>query len=164
MIGTQKTGRLPGIVIARTAGKPLTLTIEGQPGVLAVLAADGSIVALGDDVARVLATVCVNFYRAMLKGEGHLRVWGEPIAGGVLISGVVHEGASVTIAGEPGSFAVLNESGEVVAAGSDVAAEVRSVAVNSYRDMLIAKGLLRVIQPPSLSRTLGGQSERGGAA
>lgn len=167
MIGTQKTGRLPGTVISQVAvTAPLTLTIEGKPGVLAVLSADGRIVASGGDVARELAAVFVKCYRSMWKGVGHERVLSAPIAGGALISGVAHEWPSVTIAGEPGgAVAVLNEGGDVVASGANVAAEVRAVAVNCYRDEWIARGVLKVMSEPiPLAAALGGQSARAVAA
>lgn len=165
MIGTQKTGRLPGIVISKVTGGPVTLTIDGKPGVLAVLSADGSIVASSADVAREVAAVCVECYRSMVKGKGHVRVWSDPIAGGVLISQVAHEWPTVTIAGQPGSFAVLTADGIVVASGANVAAEVLSVSVNCYRDMLIARGFLRVMSPPQNRSTAQGvHSTKGGAA
>lgn len=67
---------------------------------------------------------------------------------GVVISAVTHEGLSVTVDGRPGRLAVVTEDGQVVAMGQQVAREVRNVAVNCYRSMLMGQGHLRVMSPP----------------
>lgn len=64
---------------------------------------------------------------------------------GIVISAVSHEGLSVTIDGKPARLAVVNEAGEVIAAGNQVAREAESVAVNNYRQFLQGKGYLRVV-------------------
>lgn len=64
---------------------------------------------------------------------------------GIVISAVSHEGLSVTIDGKPARLAVINEAGEVVAAGDQVAREAESVALNNYRQFLQGKGYLRVV-------------------
>lgn len=64
---------------------------------------------------------------------------------GIVISAVSHEGLSVTIDGKPARLAVINEAGEVVIAGPQVAREAESVAVNNYRQFLQGKGYLRVV-------------------
>jgi hypothetical protein len=64
---------------------------------------------------------------------------------GVVISAVSHEGLSVSVNGKPARLAVVLEDGTVVSAGADVAREAEAVAVNSYRNMLLGKGFLRVL-------------------
>jgi len=82
MIGTQPTGRLPGIVISAVAHEGLTVTVDGRPARLAVVLDDGTIVAAGRDVAREAQAVAVNLYREFWKGNGHLRVLSAPISSG----------------------------------------------------------------------------------
>lgn len=67
---------------------------------------------------------------------------------GVVISAVAHEGLSVTVRGCRGRLAVLDENGQVVADGDDLAAEVEAVAINAYRNMLKGQGHLRVLSAP----------------
>ena len=67
---------------------------------------------------------------------------------GIIISAVSHEGLTVTIDGKPGRLAVLDESGQVVAEGEQVADEARAVSVNNYRDFLQCKGYLRTRSAP----------------
>ena len=64
---------------------------------------------------------------------------------GVVITAVSHEGLTVLVNGRPGKLAILDESGAIVASGKDVAIEAEAVAVNSYRQILIGKGWLRVL-------------------
>ncbi|WP_082702706.1 hypothetical protein [Pseudacidovorax intermedius] len=64
---------------------------------------------------------------------------------GVVISAVSHEGLKVTIDGKPASLAIINDQGEIIAAGITVAREAEAVAVNSYRHFLQGKGFLRVL-------------------
>lgn len=80
MVGDQLTGRVPGVVISKVAHEPLKVTVEGKPAQLAIVAEDGTVIAYGAHVAREAAAVAINSYRAMLKGDGHLRVSGEPIS------------------------------------------------------------------------------------
>lgn len=67
---------------------------------------------------------------------------------GIVVSAVSHEGLSVTIDGKPGRLAILNEAGEIVASGSQVASEVEAVALLNYRQFLQGKGYLRVVGKP----------------
>jgi hypothetical protein len=85
MIGTQPTGALPGIVISAVAHEGLSVTIDGKPARLAIIDADGQVVAAGPQVAREAEAVAVNNYRSFLKGTGHLRVLSKPVdrVGGV---------------------------------------------------------------------------------
>jgi hypothetical protein len=46
---------------------------------LAVVDADGKIVAIGPQVARETEAVAINSYRAFLRGLGHLQILSEPI-------------------------------------------------------------------------------------
>lgn len=64
---------------------------------------------------------------------------------GIVITAVSHEGLSVTIDGKPARLAIINEAGEIVAAGDQVATEAEAVAVNNYRQFLQGKGYLRVV-------------------
>lgn len=79
MIGTQPTGNIPGIVISAVVHEGLTVTVDGKPARLAVLAEDGTVVASGRDVAREAQAVAINLHREFLKGNGHLRVLSAPI-------------------------------------------------------------------------------------
>ena len=79
MIGTQTTGRIPGVIISAVTHEGLTVTVDGKPARLAVVLEDGTVVAAGTEVAREAQGVSVNLYREFLKGNGHLRVLSEPI-------------------------------------------------------------------------------------
>ncbi len=67
---------------------------------------------------------------------------------GVVISAVAHEGLSVMVRGGRGRLAVLDENGQVVADGDDLALEVEAVAINAYRNLLKGQGHLRVLSAP----------------
>lgn len=82
MIGVQKTGALPGVVISAVVHEGLSVTVDGRPGRLAVIDDQGNVVAAGDQVATEARAVAVNSYRAMWIGQGHLRVLSKPIAPG----------------------------------------------------------------------------------
>ena len=79
MIGTQTTGRLPGVTISAVAHEDLTVLVDGEPAQLAVIDAEGKIVASGPAVAREARAVAVNCYRGFLEGTGRLRVHSKPI-------------------------------------------------------------------------------------
>lgn len=79
MIGTQRTGRVGGVFITAVAGEGLTVTVNGKPGRLAILAEDGTVVADGADVAREAQAVAINLYRNFLIGEGRIRVISDPL-------------------------------------------------------------------------------------
>ena len=79
MIGTQPTGALAGIIISAVAHEGLTVTVDGKPGRLAILDADGRVVAEGQQVAKEARAVAVNCYRGFLQDAGHLRVRSAPI-------------------------------------------------------------------------------------
>ncbi len=79
MIGTQPTGAIAGVVISAVAHEGLTVSVDGKPARLAIISDDGSIIAIGPQVAREAEATAINNYRAFLKGEGHLRVLSKPI-------------------------------------------------------------------------------------
>lgn len=85
MIGHQPTGTISGVVISAVTHEGLSVTVDGQPGRLAVVTDDGQVVAMGQQVAREVRNVAVNCYRATLQGKGHLRVLSEPIAPGLAV-------------------------------------------------------------------------------
>ncbi|SFU68262.1 hypothetical protein SAMN04489707_101466 [Paenacidovorax caeni] len=65
-----------------------------------------------------------------------------------IISAVSHEGLSILVNGKPARLAIIDEAGQVVAAGDEVAKEAEAVAVNSYRNFLKGQGFLRVLSKP----------------
>lgn len=79
MIGHEPIGTLPGIVIHAVAHEGLRVTVDGKPAQLAIVSADGEIIARGQDVADEAENVAVNSYRAFLLGRGHVRLMGKPI-------------------------------------------------------------------------------------
>ena len=79
MLGEQITGALPGIRFLAVSHALPQVTINGQPGQLAVIAPDGSISAIGEEVAREFEATVINCYRNTLKGQGYLRVLSNPI-------------------------------------------------------------------------------------
>jgi hypothetical protein len=66
------------------------------------------------------------------------------------ISAVSHAGLRITTAdGRPARLAIIDDDGELVAAGPDVAAAAWNVAIASYRQFLIGRGHLRVHAAPA---------------
>jgi len=80
MIGTQRTGRLPGIQITGTAHEGLAVTAHGQPAQLAIITADGRVLAAGGQVAAEVEAAALNVYQAFWRGTGHLRDLPAPAA------------------------------------------------------------------------------------
>lgn len=80
MIGAQPTGAIGGVEISAVAHEGLSVTVDGRPGRLAIVDADGRVVSAGDMVAREVLAVAVNCHRHFLQGQGHLRVRSSPIA------------------------------------------------------------------------------------
>lgn len=72
----------------------------------------------------------------------------EGTISGVVISAVSHEGLSVTVNGKPARLAILDDDGNIIAAGAQVAKEAEAVALNCYRNFLKGKGYLRVNSDP----------------
>ena len=79
MIGTQRTGRLPGVVMHATSHEGLLVDVDGKRARLAIIDADGKVIAAGAEVAREAEAVALNNYRNTLKGQGFLRTYGNPI-------------------------------------------------------------------------------------
>lgn len=79
MIGTQPIGGIDGVVISAVAHEGLVVTVDGRPARLAIVAEDGQLIAVGDQVAREAEAVAVNSYRSLLQGKGFLRVVSNPI-------------------------------------------------------------------------------------
>lgn len=79
MIGTQRTGGLPHVVIHATSHEGLLVDVDGKRGRLAIVDDDGNVVAAGPEVAREAEAVALNNYRNTLKGQGFLRTHGSPI-------------------------------------------------------------------------------------
>lgn len=71
---------------------------------------------------------------------------------GVVISAVSHEGLRVMVDGKPARLAILDDAGNVIAAGDQVAKEAEAVALNCYRNYLKGQGFLRVSSEPINSR------------
>lgn len=69
-----------------------------------------------------------------------------------VLSGVAHEGLRVTTPdGRPAHLAVIDDDGNVLEAGDEVAREAWAVAIASYRNFLRGRGYLRVhSEPPSV--------------
>lgn len=66
-----------------------------------------------------------------------------------VISAVVFEGITVTDgAGNPAMLAVVDDRGNVLASGPDVAAAAWHASIEAYRNHLIGKGHLRVMREP----------------
>ena len=70
---------------------------------------------------------------------------------GVVITAVAYEGLSVLANGKPARLAIIDNDGNILAAGADVAREAEAVALNNYRNFLKGQGHLRVYKgvPPS---------------
>lgn len=81
MIGTQPTGAIGGVEISAVAHEGLSVTVDGRPGRLAIVDADGRVVSAGDMVAREVLAVAVNCHRNFQQGQGHLRVRSARIEG-----------------------------------------------------------------------------------
>jgi hypothetical protein len=77
MIGTQPTGAIGGVDISAVAHEGLTVTVDGKPGRLAVLDEAGNVISSGPLVAREVEAVAIKSYRALWRGEGHVRVHGS---------------------------------------------------------------------------------------
>lgn len=69
-----------------------------------------------------------------------------------IISGVGHEGLSVTTAdGRPAQLAVIDEHGNIIAAGPAVAKEAWNVTLAVYKNFRKGQGYLRVhSRPPGI--------------
>ncbi len=80
MIGTPPTGTLTAATISAVAHRGLSVTTsDGTPARLAILDADGHIIAEGQDVQREAWNVAISSYKQMLIGKGHLRIESKPL-------------------------------------------------------------------------------------
>lgn len=70
-----------------------------------------------------------------------------------IIRGVVHEGLTVTTQdGKPAKFAIIDESGNVIESGAEVAKAAYETTLAVYQNFRIGMGHLRVFTaPPSLT-------------
>lgn len=67
----------------------------------------------------------------------------------VAIAAVVFEGITVTdAAGNPASLAVVDDAGNVLASGSEVARAAWEASITAYRNHLVGQGHLRVLVRP----------------
>jgi hypothetical protein len=67
---------------------------------------------------------------------------------GAIISAVAHEGLTVTVNGRPARLAIINEDGQIVASGPEVAREAKAVANTALQNMWKGKGWLRELSQP----------------
>ncbi|WP_046060233.1 hypothetical protein [Paracidovorax citrulli] len=66
----------------------------------------------------------------------------------VVIHATSHEGLLVDVDGKRARLAIVDDEGNVVAAGPDVAREAEAVALNNYRNTLKGRGFLRTFSGP----------------
>lgn len=79
MIGLQTTGLVAGVHFVATAHEGLRVMVNGKPARLAVIDDKGNVLAAGDLVAQEAEAICVNNYRNMLQGLGHMRIQSKPL-------------------------------------------------------------------------------------
>lgn len=88
MIGPQSTGAVDGVVISAQSHTGLKVTACGKPALLAVVTADGEIIAAGDSVAKEAEAVAINAYRNFLAGRGYLKIYSKPLQSRPNVSGI----------------------------------------------------------------------------
>lgn len=79
MLGEQPTGAIDGVYIHAVSHQPPTATYQGKPVQLAIITADGKVIAAGEQLSREIESAVINCYRNTLKGQGFLRVTSNPI-------------------------------------------------------------------------------------
>lgn len=79
MYGNDPTGTIQGAVISAVSHEGLTVTVNGKPATLAIVTEDGKVFAQGPAVAREVEAVAINSYVNLLKGQGYVRVIGDPL-------------------------------------------------------------------------------------
>ncbi|WP_372178573.1 hypothetical protein ACCQ23_10000 [Xanthomonas axonopodis pv. phyllanthi] len=67
---------------------------------------------------------------------------------GVMMHATSHEGLLVNVDGKRARLAIIDNEGNVIAAGADVAREAEAVVLNNYRNTLKGKGFLRTYGNP----------------
>ena len=79
MIRRQYTGAINDVVISAQSHTGLKVTVHGKPALLAIVTANGEVIAVGDLVAKEAEAVAINAYRNFLAGKGHLKVYSRPL-------------------------------------------------------------------------------------
>ncbi len=67
---------------------------------------------------------------------------------GIVICATSHEGLQVLVNGKPARLAIVDERGQVLAAGAEVTREAEAVALNNYRNAMMGKGYPRTFGKP----------------
>jgi hypothetical protein len=67
---------------------------------------------------------------------------------GIVICATSHEGLLVMANGKRARLAIVDEAGQIIASGDDVAKEAEAVALNNYRQTLKGLGYLRTLSKP----------------
>lgn len=67
---------------------------------------------------------------------------------GLHITAVSHQPPQATYQGRPVRLAIVDDNGQILAAGIDVAKEVEATVINCYRNTLKGQGFLRVHSQP----------------
>lgn len=67
---------------------------------------------------------------------------------GVVIHATSHEGLLVQVDGKRARLAIVDDDGNVIVAGAEVAREAEAVALNNYRNTLKGQGYLRTYSAP----------------
>lgn len=67
---------------------------------------------------------------------------------GVVIHATSHEGLLVQVDGKRARLAIIDDDGNILAAGAEVAREAEAVALNNYRNTLKGQGFLRSYSKP----------------
>lgn len=76
-----------------------------------------------------------------------------------VISAVSFEGLTITTQdGRPAKLAVIDEHGQIIEAGDDVASAAWSVAIDTYRRFMVGEGHLRVYSSPPGAITAPGKA------
>ncbi|MFM0595362.1 hypothetical protein [Paraburkholderia dilworthii] len=78
---TVSVAPLVGCDISAVSYEGLTVkTADGEPAMLAVVDANGNVIAVGPGVASEAWKVAIASYRNFLQGAGYLRVHSQPLA------------------------------------------------------------------------------------
>lgn len=67
---------------------------------------------------------------------------------GIVICATSHEGLQVLVNGKPARLAIVDERGQVLAAGAEVAREAEAVALNNFCNTMMGKGYMRTLGKP----------------
>lgn len=84
-------------------------------------------------------------FRVLAFSKGPTRLGKQMESNAPIISALSYEGLTATTSdGKPAHFAIVDESGNVVARGKQVADAAFHTSIEAYRRFLIAEGHLRV--------------------